>query len=138
MDGVNNYFCVLNRNTQNILLSTYECDTRDGIFDECDRGYFTRFRPTPITDIFNAGFTWINLIDLKAPGQYEISFYTFIYCPKLDCDTDDTIILKVKDEDSELREIYRSGVTTGRVRDNGWVRDTVVFKARTAKINVIF
>ena len=99
-------------------------------------GYFPRFRPSATTGAFSAGFTWLNPIDLKAPGEYELSFYTFIFCPKIACDTDDTIILRVKDENSEFREIYRIGVTTGSVRDNGWVRQAVLFSAATAKINV--
>jgi hypothetical protein len=69
-------------------------------------------------------------------GEYEIFFYTFIYCPKADCDTDDTIILRIKSEESNFTEIYRSGVTTGRVRDKEWVREAVLFTASTSKINV--
>ena len=85
---------------------------------------------------FNTGFTWVNLIDLKTPGDYEISFYTYLYCPKPNCDTDDTISLKVKNENDVFREIYRSGVPQGRVRDNQWVKDSVLFTASTSKINV--
>jgi len=149
LNSKSNYFCI-----QNPLL--YQCDTGNNIFDECDRGYifmiefhiiihhlfllilgyFSRFRPAATTGTFNAGFTWLNSIDLRAPGEYEISFYSFFFCPKTACDTDDTIILSVRDEDSNFREIYRSGVTTGRVRDKEWVREAVLFTASTSKINV--
>jgi hypothetical protein len=45
--------------------------------------------------------------------------------------------LRIKDEESNFREIYRSGVTTGRVRDKEWVREAVLFVAGTSKINVV-
>jgi hypothetical protein len=153
---VANYFCIPFFNPQAPLLSTYECDTGDGILDDCDKGnlktlisyynssfifyclgYFSRFRPSAVTDTFKAGFYFSNLIDLQEPGNYEISFYSFFFCPKEDCDTDDTIILSVKDEDSNFTEIYRSGVTTGRVRDREWVKEAVLFTAGTSKINVV-
>ena len=86
---------------------------------------------------FNAGFYFLNSIDLKQPGSYAISFYSFIYCPIIDCDTDDSIILKLKEEDElDFRVVYSSGVTIGRVKDVGWVKDTVVFNTLNAKINV--
>ena len=75
---------------------------------------------------------------MKTPGYYEISFYTFLYCPKTNCDTDDTILLKVKNENDDFREIYRSGVLQGRIRDNQWLKDSVFFTASTSKINVTF
>ncbi len=107
------------------------------------KGYFVRFRPALTATTFTAGFNFISLINLQQPETYVISFYSFIYCPKVDCDdtmilTDDTIILKIKQEDVvDLRIIYSSGVALGRVRDLGWVKDSIVFSTLTPKINVI-
>jgi hypothetical protein len=101
------------------------------------KGYFVRFRPALTATTFTAGFNFISLINLQQPGTYVISFYSFIYCPKVDCDTGDTIILKIKQEDEvDFRIIYSSGVALGRVRDLGWVKDSIVFSSLTPKINV--
>ena len=76
------------------------------------------------------------MIDVGKPGTYQITFYTFIYCPKEDCNTDDSIVLKVKDENSDFREVFRTGVLNGRSKDKGWINETAYFTAQTPKINV--
>ena len=55
-------------------------------------------------------------IELPQPGLYTLSFYTFVYCPNENCDTDDSIRV--------------------RIRDNKWKNESVDFNSKSNRIYV--
>jgi hypothetical protein len=149
LTGVERYFCVL-------TAGKYQCDIGDGQLDECDRGilfyhlntkvsnihsisgYLSRITATATSGIFTGAINITKPIDLPEVGMYTFSFYTFIYCPKLECDTDDFISVKIRESGSDFREIFRTGTLNGRIRDQKWVKETVNFNVEEKQIFVSF
>jgi hypothetical protein len=99
-------------------------------------GNFYRARPTATGAAFTAQINFLKTFDVE-PGLHVFTFYTYIYCPKADCDTDDSISMKIKESDADdFVEVFRNGTKYGRVRDLEWIKDTVYYSAKTDKINV--
>ena len=75
-------------------------------------------------------------IELPQPGLYTLSFYTFVYCPNENCDTDDSIRVRIRDKDFVYEEIFKTGVENGRIRDNQWKHESVDFNSKSNRIYV--
>ncbi len=98
-------------------------------------GYLARFRPLSTNGAFTASLTF-KPITLPQIGEYKISFYSFIYCPKADCDTNDYIALFIKENNNDFREIYRIGTQLGRVRDLQWNKEIINLRISSTDIIV--
>jgi hypothetical protein len=86
---------------------------------------------------YTGTLTFTRSIDLTYPGDYVISIYTFFYCPKIQCDADDSLSIRVKEIDvNDYREIFRTGTLYGRIRDNRWKKETILFRSFNSQIFV--
>ena len=77
------------------------------------------------------------LIDLKEPGVFVLSIYTFFYCPKDECDSDDSFSILIRERDSlTYNVIFKNGTLHGRTRDIQWIKETVYFSTSASQIYV--
>jgi hypothetical protein len=67
--------------------------------------------------------------------MYFLTVYTYINCPHTSCDKD-LIIVKMKDEGINFKEIFRRGLTNDETKDKQWVRSQIGFEAATTDIYV--
>jgi hypothetical protein len=96
-------------------------------------------RTSVTTGIFTGSLSITNPINLPKVGMYTFSFYTFIYCPKNNTDTDDFISVKIKESGSNFRrEIFRKETANKTVQNIKWVKETVSFNAQTTQIYVSY
>ncbi len=101
-------------------------------------GNFVRLRALKNGSAYNLCVNFTRSINLISAGDFILTIYTFIYCPKLNCDAGDSFTIKVKENDVDgYQEIFRTGTTSGRIRDNQWKKETVYFKSSFADIFVI-
>jgi hypothetical protein len=87
---------------------------------------------------FTSTFTISNDINLLVAGRFKLSFYTFIHCANLACNTtSDRITVKLQEDgENNYKDIFTTGFENGRIRDDKWVNDEIDFITKTNKIKV--
>ena len=86
---------------------------------------------------YTGTLSFTRAIDLTEAGDYVITIYTLFYCPKLLCDADDSLSIKVKEIGaSDYREIFRTGTLYGRIRDDRWTKEKILFRSFSSQIFV--
>jgi hypothetical protein len=100
-------------------------------------GNFARIRPWVTGALFNGYLKFTQAIDLKEEGYFEITIYTFIYCPKEVCDSDDSFSIKIREIDSSnYRQIFKIGTMNGNNRDDRWREQKIIIFIFSRKLFV--
>ena len=87
--------------------------------------------------MFSGYLNFTQVIDLNEPGYFEITIFTFIYCPKINCDSHDSFSIKIKEINaSDYRQIFKIGTMNGRRRDDRWQEQKIIFSTSSTKIFV--